>query len=249
MQLIPIVERPCVDGVPQGAEVTDRSVTPQGWGAFLIGVFDEWVRRDVGAVFVQHFDVALANWYGEPSGLCVHTASCGTALAMEFNGDVYACDHFVEPAFLRGNVHDTHLAQLVATHDQVRFGDAKQKLLPRYCRICDVRFACHGGCPKDRFVGTPNGEPGSTTSAPATRTSSTTSTSRCAACAPCCARNGRRPTSSPSIARAGSGPQRPGEADRRPKRLSLLGDHWVSMARITGREWPQRRGTHGDGAT
>jgi uncharacterized protein len=160
IQLIPIVERPCEDGVPQGAEVTDRSVTPKGWGAFLIGVFEEWVRRDVGAVFVQHFDVALANWYGEPSGLCVHTASCGTALAMEFNGDVYACDHFVEPAFLRGNIHDTHLAQLVATHDQVRFGDAKQKLLPRYCRTCDVRFACHGGCPKDRFVSTPDGEPG-----------------------------------------------------------------------------------------
>jgi len=160
IQLIPIVERPCVHGAPQGGEVTDRSVTAKGWGAFLIGVFEEWVRRDVGAVFVQHFDVALANWYGEPSGLCVHTASCGTALAMEFNGDVYACDHFVEPDFLRGNIHDTHLAQLVATHDQVRFGDAKQKLLPRYCRICDVRFACHGGCPKDRFVSAPTGEPG-----------------------------------------------------------------------------------------
>jgi uncharacterized protein len=160
IQLIPIVERPCENGVPTGSEVTDRSVSPTGWGQFLVGVFDEWVRRDVGRVFVQLFDVSLANWYGEPSGLCVHTASCGTALAMEFNGDVYACDHFVEPAFLRGNIHDTHLAQLVATHDQVRFGNGKQKALPRFCRECDVRFACHGGCIKDRIARTPDNEPG-----------------------------------------------------------------------------------------
>jgi len=160
MQFIPIIERPREEGVPQGAEVTDRSVTPEGWGAFLIAVFEEWVRHDVGTVFVQHFDVALANWYGEPSGLCVHTASCGTALAMEFNGDVYACDHYVEPAYLRGNIHDTHLAELTASAEQVRFGDDKQQHLPRYCRICDVRFACHGGCPKDRFAITPSGEPG-----------------------------------------------------------------------------------------
>ena len=106
IQLIPIVERPCEDGVPQGTR-GDRPVRhARGLGRFLIGVFDEWVRRDVGAVFVQLFDVALANWYGEPSGLCVHTASCGTALAMEFNGDVYACDHFVEPEYLRGNIHE-----------------------------------------------------------------------------------------------------------------------------------------------
>ncbi len=140
--------------------VTDRSVTPEGWGSFLTGVFEEWVRRDVGAVFVQHFDVALANWYGEPSGLCVHTASCGGALAMEWNGDVYACDHFVEPAFLRGNIHDRHLAELVSADEQIRFGNAKLKQLPRYCMECDVRFACHGGCPKDRFTQTPDGEPG-----------------------------------------------------------------------------------------
>ena len=130
VQFIPIVERPCVDGMPVGSEVTERSVSPQGWGDFLIGVFDEWVRRDVGQVFVQLFDVALANWYGEPSGLCVHTAACGTALAMEFNGDVYACDHFVEPDYLRGNIHDSHLAELVAMSAQTRFGTGKQKALP-----------------------------------------------------------------------------------------------------------------------
>ncbi|HET6474598.1 MAG TPA: anaerobic sulfatase maturase [Thermoleophilia bacterium] len=160
VQFIPIVELPCKDGVPYGDEVTDRSVTPAGWGDFLIGVFEEWVRRDVGEVYVQHFDVALANWYGEPSGLCVHSPTCGTALAMEWNGDVYACDHFVDPAYLRGNIGDRHLAELVGSPEQERFGLDKLERLPRYCRECDVRFACHGGCPKDRFVATPDGEPG-----------------------------------------------------------------------------------------
>ena len=160
VQFIPIVELPCKDGVPYGDEVTDRSVTPAGWGDFLIGVFEEWVRRDVGEVYVQHFDVALANWYGEPSGLCVHSPTCGTALAMEWNGDVYACDHFVEPAYLRGNIGERHLAELVGSPEQAQFGVDKLERLPRYCRECDVRFACHGGCPKDRIVTTPDGEPG-----------------------------------------------------------------------------------------
>jgi len=156
IQLIPIVERPTETGVPYGDTVTDRSVTPEGWGSFLIGVFEEWVRRDVGEVYVQMFDVALANWYGEPAGLCVHSPTCGTALAMEFNGDVYACDHFVEPAYLRGNIGDRRLGELVASPDQVRFGRDKLETLPSYCVECDVRFACHGGCPKDRFVATPD---------------------------------------------------------------------------------------------
>jgi uncharacterized protein len=160
IQLIPVVERPCENGVPYGYEVTERSVSPEGWGAFLDGVFDVWVRRDVGAVFVQLFDVALANWFGEPSGLCVHTASCGAALAMEFNGDVYACDHFVEPDYLRGNIHERHLAELVADPRQQLFGNGKQTALPRYCLDCDVRFACHGGCIKDRIRHAPDGQPG-----------------------------------------------------------------------------------------
>jgi uncharacterized protein len=160
VQLIPVVERPCENGVPYGAEVTDRSVSPLGWGEFLVAVFDDWVRRDVGKVFVQLFDVALANWYGEPSGLCVHSASCGTALAMEFNGDVYACDHFVEPRYLRGNIHERHLAELIADPHQTLFGNGKQLALPQYCLDCDVRFACHGGCIKDRIAYTPTGEPG-----------------------------------------------------------------------------------------
>jgi len=160
IQFIPIVERPTEIGVPYGDVVTDRSVTAEQWGAFLIGVFEEWVRRDVGEVYVQMFDVALANWSGEPAGLCVHSAICGTALAMEFNGDVYACDHFVEPEYLRGNIGERHVAELVGSSEQLRFGRDKLDNLPQYCLECDVRFACHGGCPKDRFILTPDGEPG-----------------------------------------------------------------------------------------
>jgi serine-type anaerobic sulfatase-maturating enzyme len=160
IQLIPIVERPCKDGMPYGYDVTERSVSPEGWGTFLNGVFDTWVRRDVGKIFVQHFDVALANWYGEPSGICVHTATCGWAVAMEYNGDVYACDHFVEPDYLRGNIHDRHLAELITVNPQLLFGNGKQTALPQYCLDCDVRFACHGGCIKDRIRHTPDGQPG-----------------------------------------------------------------------------------------
>ena len=160
VQFIPIVERPAQDGVPYGDAVTGRSVTADQWGAFLIDVFEEWVRRDVGEMYVQLFDVALGSWYGEPSGLCVHSPTCGSALALEFNGDVYACDHFVEPQYLRGNIRERPLAELVGSPEQLRFGRDKLDALPRHCTACDVRFACHGGCPKDRFIAAPDGEPG-----------------------------------------------------------------------------------------
>jgi uncharacterized protein len=124
------------------------------------GVFDEWVRKDVASVYVQMFDVSLANWYGEPSGLCVFSPTCGTALAMEHNGDVFSCDHFVEPDHLLGNIHERHLSELVSSERQVRFGSDKRARLPRYCLECEVRFACHGGCPKDRFTVTPDGQEG-----------------------------------------------------------------------------------------
>ena len=158
---------------------TGRS-RPKAGAAFLIGVFEEWVRRDVGAVFVQLFDVALANWYGEPSGLCVHTASCGTALAMEFNGDVYACDHFVEPEYLRGNIHDTAPrgpARRAADAGPLRRRQAEgaAALLPRVRRALRLpRRLPQGPLRAARRTGSR----GSTTSAPATRTSSTTSTRR-----------------------------------------------------------------------
>ena len=123
-------------------------------------MFDEWVKRDVGEVFVQMFDVALANWYGEPPSLCVHSETCGLALALEHNGDLYSCDHFVEPEYLLGNIKETHMLELVASQRQRQFGLDKKATLPQFCRDCDVRFACHGGCPKDRFTSTPDGEPG-----------------------------------------------------------------------------------------
>jgi uncharacterized protein len=144
----------------QGPLVTDRSVTAEQYGAFLVGVFEEWVRRDIGEVYVQMFDVALANWYGEPPSLCIHSETCGDALALEHNGDLYSCDHFVEEGYRLGNITETPMRELVDSERQRRFGLAKRDTLPAFCRACDVRFACHGGCPKDRFIDTPDGEPG-----------------------------------------------------------------------------------------
>ncbi len=160
VQFIPIVERDSNGPIPYGDQVTERSVSPGGYGRFLVEVFEEWVRRDVGRVFVQMFDTSLANWLGVSGALCVHSETCGTALALEHNGDVYSCDHFVEPDYLLGNIEQTHLLDLVASPAQMAFGQAKRDSLPGQCRRCDVRFACHGGCPKDRFTSTADGEPG-----------------------------------------------------------------------------------------
>ena len=146
--------------VQAGSLVTSRSVSAEGYGRFLIDVFEEWVRRDVAEVYVQMFDSTLANFAGEQAGMCVHCETCGLALAMEHNGDVYSCDHFVEPAYLLGNIAKHHLIDLVGSERQQRFGLDKRDALPRYCLDCDVRFACHGGCPKDRFTTTPDGQPG-----------------------------------------------------------------------------------------
>lgn len=143
-----------------GDLVTERSIRPDKFGAFLNGVFDEWVRYDVGTVYVQMFDAALANWVGAPPGMCVHSRHCGTALALEHNGDLYSCDHFVEPAHKLGNFLTHRSIDLVASPQQATFGRDKFDSLPAYCRACDVRFACHGGCPKDRFTKTPHGEGG-----------------------------------------------------------------------------------------
>src|SRR5215468_3664782 len=146
--------------VQEGTRVTGRSVTAEQYGRFLIDVFEEWVRRDVGEVYVQMFDVALANWVGEPPGLCVHSETCGLALALEHTGDLYSCDHFVEPRYKLGNIGMTHMLELVSSPQQKQFGLDKRETLPQYCCDCDVRFACHGGCPKDRFIETPDGSPG-----------------------------------------------------------------------------------------
>jgi serine-type anaerobic sulfatase-maturating enzyme len=178
MQFIPIVERATVETLPLANEgwserpggdrplytqigelVTERSVKPEQYGQFLIAIFDEWVRRDVGKVFVQSFDAALANWIGQPS-LCIFQRTCGNALALEHNGDIYSCDHFVEPAFLLGNIQETHLIDLIASDQQHKFGQDKWDSLPKYCRDCEVLFACYGECPRNRFIHTPDGEPG-----------------------------------------------------------------------------------------
>jgi uncharacterized protein len=140
--------------------VTGRSISGEQYGRFLIDVFEEWVRRDVGEVYVQMFDVALANWVGAPPGLCVHSETCGLALALEHNGDLYSCDHFVEPDYRLGNIGQTPMGELVLSPPQRAFGRAKLEDLPRQCLDCEVRFACHGGCPKDRFIRTADGEPG-----------------------------------------------------------------------------------------
>ena len=170
IQLIPIVERAQDDVVQLGRQskkehaqspaVSERSVKPEQYGQFLIAIFDEWVRRDVGEVFVQLFDTALAAWLRLPSPMCVFSETCGRALALEHTGDLYSCDHFVEPEHLLGNIKETSLQELVMSEQQLRFGNAKRDSLPRYCRDCRVRFACQGECPKNRFVQTPDGEPG-----------------------------------------------------------------------------------------
>jgi uncharacterized protein len=160
IQFIPIVEREDPGGRQAGEGVTERSVTGAAYGDFLIAIFDEWVRRDVGRVFVQIFDVALGAWLGQEPSLCIFRRTCGDAMAMEHNGDLYACDHFVAPGYKLGNITHIPLVEMAGSEQQRRFGQAKLDTLPRYCRECDVRFACNGGCPKNRILAAPDGEPG-----------------------------------------------------------------------------------------
>ena len=164
IQFIPVVERIDEEGhtiYQRGSRVSERSVRPEQLGRFLIQIFDEWVRHDVGRIFVQTFEAAARNWLRMPSsGMCVFEATCGLGLALEHNGDLYSCDHFVEPDYLLGNILDTPMIDLVTSDQQRRFGLDKRDTLPRYCRECSVRFACHGECPKNRFYDTPDGEAG-----------------------------------------------------------------------------------------
>jgi len=160
MQFIPIVERDNETGYQEGNTVKDRSVTAEQYGDFLIQIFEEWVRRDVGKVFVQIFDVALAGYAGHRPGLCIFEETCGSALAMEHNGDVFSCDHYVEPDYKLGNIMDVPLSEIVLMDEQIKFGQDKRDTLPQYCLDCEVKFVCNGGCPKNRFITTPAGEPG-----------------------------------------------------------------------------------------
>jgi uncharacterized protein len=160
IQLIPIVERDNETGYQEGNKVTDRSVSAEQWGNFLITIFDEWVKTDVGEVYIQMFDAALASWYGIAPAMCVFSEKCGLAPTMEHNGDFYSCDHFVEPGFLLGNILKTNMVDLVSSDKQVKFGNDKFDMLPKNCLECKVLFACHGECPKNRFIKTPGGEEG-----------------------------------------------------------------------------------------
>lgn len=170
LQFIPLVERVTEGGLlvpppqacraPAGACVAPWSVKAEAYGEFLVTIFDEWVRHDVGRVFVQLFDVALSQWMGLGSSLCIFAEECGAALALEHNGDLYACDHYVYPKYKLGTLLNKSLGELAASPAQRQFGRAKRDTLPDYCQRCEVRFACNGECPRNRFISTPDGEPG-----------------------------------------------------------------------------------------
>jgi uncharacterized protein len=178
VQFIPIVERATADTIQianrgwserpkekrllytqTGTLVTTRSVTGEKYAQFLIDIFEEWLRHDVGKVYVQLFDVTLEAYFGRYK-LCIHAPTCGNGPALEHNGDLYACDHFVEPGFKLGNIHQTHMLELVASPQQRKFGLDKRDALTRQCRECEVRALCNGGCPKERFALAQDGEPG-----------------------------------------------------------------------------------------
>jgi uncharacterized protein len=171
LQFLPVVERIAINPVDEelklvapihgvDAKVTEWSVGSGDFGQFLITIFDEWVRNDVARFYVQIFDATLANYVGENPGICVFNETCGDALVMEHNGDLFSCDHFVYPEYYIGNILETPLIDMVKSQRQFDFGIDKRNKLPRYCLLCDVRYACHGECPKHRFILTPDGKPG-----------------------------------------------------------------------------------------
>ncbi len=160
IQFTPIVERlvPHADGRclasvnEQTQTMSPLSVTPEEWGAFLCNLFDLWIKEDVGTYYIQMFDATLANWVGQTPGLCTLSKSCGHASAMEHNGDVFACDHFVFPEYKRGNIHTQTITEMMYSPEQLQFGKNKWQSLPRQCKECSFLFACYGECPKNRFA-------------------------------------------------------------------------------------------------
>lgn len=153
LQFIPVVEQ--APGQP--GTVTPQSVTGEQWGRFLTTVFDEWVRSDVGEVYVDMFELSLAKWLGVAGGVCVHAPTCGDALAIEHDGSVYSCDHYVDLEHRLGSIHERSLAQLASGAQQTKFGQDKSHRLPQACYACPVLFACNGGCPRHRFAGADGG--------------------------------------------------------------------------------------------
>jgi uncharacterized protein len=157
LQFIPIVERVNETGEQKGTGITSRTVQADQYGSFLTDIFDEWICNDVGTMFVQFFDGVLASYVRGYSTLCVLQPSCGLGVALEHNGDVYSCDHFVEPEFHLGNIKQTPIGTLVCSEKQRRFGIAKSATLPSCCRTCEFLFTCHGECPKNRILDVPDG--------------------------------------------------------------------------------------------
>ncbi len=149
-------------GVPptSSTAVSRRSVLPEAWGNFLCTIFDEWIEKDIGNVEVQIFNEAASTAFDREHTLCIFKKTCGDVPVVEHNGDFYACDHFVDPGHLRGNIRETPLAELLESPEQRAFGQAKWNTLPGYCQNCEVRDMCNGECPKNRFIKTPDGEPG-----------------------------------------------------------------------------------------
>ncbi|MDP8248426.1 MAG: anaerobic sulfatase maturase [Candidatus Tritonobacter lacicola] len=175
IQLIPIVERmPDTEserlglklGMPASIDnsdepnVTPWTMIPEDYGDFLIGVFDEWVKNDIGSVFIMNFEWFVVNWMGMLQANCFFSERCGQAVIVEHNGDVYSCDHFVYPKYRLGNILAGEPGEMIDSEKQLRFGAVKEESLPKYCRECDFLFACRGECPKHRFLKTPDGEPG-----------------------------------------------------------------------------------------
>jgi len=170
MQFIPIVERNTQKKLKNGlslvlpdktnAILSDWSVESEQFGNFLIRIFDEWIRNDVGKFYVQIFDIALESWYGKQPSLCIFAETCGRALAIEHNGDLYSCDHYVFPENKLGNIMDSHISKMEESKQQHDFGINKLDTLPAYCKECEVRFICNGECPKNRFLNTPDGDTG-----------------------------------------------------------------------------------------
>lgn len=160
IQFVPVVERARVSSASNLPTVTGPSVHPAAYGRFLMEIFDEWVRNDVGTMFIQPFDGVLSSYCHGESTLCIFRPACGDALVLEHNGDLYSCDHFVDPPHLLGNIRKSHVKELVSSDQQRSFGFAKSEELPRPCRECTFLFACHGECPKNRILHTPEGEPG-----------------------------------------------------------------------------------------
>ena len=140
--------------------LSEASVKPEQWGYFLCAIFDEWVRKDVGKIFVEIFDCTLANWMGVSPGICAYSKECGHAGVMEHNGDVYSCDHFVFPEYKLGNIRDQSLIDMLYGEQQQEFSRLKHSSLPRQCKECDMEFACHGECPKNRFMKDKYGDSG-----------------------------------------------------------------------------------------